>query len=100
MRDSPANQFSARTPEAKSLSDYILDVTPCSSIFCWDRAYPKAGKRLRTKILESGIKKKYGPFWRSQIFTDTNLGLLCRWRRCDMLNRLKPGRCLPTSSDM
>jgi len=57
MRDGSANQLSARTPEAKSLSGYILAVTACGSGFCPAPAYPKRGKPVRTKILERGIKK-------------------------------------------
>jgi len=58
MRDGSANQLSARTPEAKSLSGDILAVTAYGSGFCLDRTYPKDGKSKRTKILEAGIEKK------------------------------------------
>ena|ERR1700689_2968205 len=69
MNDSTANQSSARTPQAKSLSADILALTACSSIFYPAPTYPKDGKLVQTKILEAGIKKKLQPVPAVSVFS-------------------------------
>lgn len=89
MRDDSANQLSARTPEAKSLSGDILAVTAYGSGFCPAPAYPTDGKPLRTKILEGCIKKNQPS---SHVSASTNLGLLGGWRRYDLARSAKAWR--------